>query len=96
VKLRIYRPARRDIENAYEYIAEDSPRAAQLVVERILDSIERLPDMPYIGRPGRVAGTRELVIRRTSYIAVYEVIDDVIAIVRVIHGRQLWPPDDGS
>jgi toxin ParE1/3/4 len=63
------------------------------VVERIIDAIERLKEQPRPGRPGRVAGTRELVITRTSYIAVYEIIGDSIAVVRVIHGRQRWGPD---
>ncbi len=92
LRLRIYGPARADIENAHNYIAEESPRAAEQVVERILSALERLEDMPLVGRPGRVEGTRELVIARTSYIAVYEVMDNVVAVVRVLHGRQQWPP----
>lgn len=92
MKLRIYGPARADIENAFAYIAQESPKAAQTVVERILTSLESLPDNPLKGRPGRVEGTRELVILRTPYVAVYEVTDQSIAIVRVIHGRQNWPP----
>jgi toxin ParE1/3/4 len=92
LRLRIYGPARADIENAYSYIAEESPRAAGQVIERILSALERLEEMPLIGRPGRVEGTRELVIAKTSYVAVYEITDDVIAVVRVLHGRQQWPP----
>ena len=89
--LRIYQSARRDIERAFDYIAQDSPRNAQIVVERMLAALEALPDNPGIGRPGRVPGTRELVITPTGYIAVYQVTASGVAIVRVIHGRQNWP-----
>lgn len=89
--LRIYGPAQADIEAAFAYIAQDSPRAAQTVVERILASLESLPEHPGMGRPGRVEGTRELVIARTPYVAVYEVTSQGVAVVRVIHGAQNWP-----
>ena len=89
--LRIYGPAQADIESAFAYIAQDSPRAAQIVVERILSSLESLPEHPGMGRPGRVEGTRELVIARTPYVAVYEVMPQGVAVVRVIHGAQNWP-----
>lgn len=89
--LRIYGPAQADIEAAFAYIAQDSPRAAQSVVERILASLESLPEHPAMGRPGRIEGTRELVIARTPYVAVYEVTTQGVAVVRVIHGAQNWP-----
>ena len=89
--LRIYGPAQADIEAAFAYIAQDSPRAAQIVVERILASLESLPEHPGMGRPGRVEGTREMVIARTPYVAVYEVTPQGVAVARVIHGAQNWP-----
>lgn len=92
MKLRIYAPARADLEHAYAFIADDSPRAAQAILERILAALEGLTANPHIGRPGRVAGTRELVIARTPYLAIYEVTDQGPAVVRVLHGRQAWPP----
>jgi addiction module RelE/StbE family toxin len=96
LRVRLYRPAQRDIENVFGYIAIDNPRAAERVVARILGAIERLADSPRIGRPGRVSGTRELVITRTNYLAIYEIDGDVIGVVRVLHGRQNWPPVEGD
>lgn len=93
MKLRIYGPAQADIEAAFAYIAQDSPRAARVVIERILSSLESLPEHPGTGRPGRVRGTRELVIPRTAYLAVYEVTEQGVAVVRIIHGAQDWPGD---
>jgi plasmid stabilization system protein ParE len=51
-----------------EYIAKDSEQSAVLVATRILDAIELLQTQPEMGRPGRVVGTRELVIPDTPYI----------------------------
>ncbi len=47
----------------------------------------RLGDFPESGRPGRVSGTRELVIAGTPYIAAYRVVGETIRILRVLHGH---------
>jgi len=50
-------------------IAKDSPAAAQRVALRVMESVEMLlSENPDVGRPGRVPGTRELVISRTPFI----------------------------
>ncbi len=49
-----------------------------------------LPEHPYLFRPGRVSGTRELVAH-PNYIVVYRVTDDRIEIVNVVHARQKYP-----
>jgi plasmid stabilization system protein ParE len=49
------------------------------------------PNTPEIGPPGRVAGTRELVVSRTPYISAYQVADGEIVILDVLHGAQKWP-----
>ncbi|MCP3417984.1 type II toxin-antitoxin system RelE/ParE family toxin [Bradyrhizobium brasilense] len=43
--------------------------------------------------PGRVAGTRELVIPRTPYVASYLVDGETVRILRVLHGAQMWPDE---
>lgn len=81
-----------DLASLQAYIAEDSPAAAQRVALRILQDVEALlPDNPEIGRPGRVLGTRELVIPRTPYIVPYRVQGNSIQILRVYHGARRWP-----
>ena len=62
------------------------------MVRTILASISHLDHFPELGRPGRVAGTRELVVRGSPYLAVYELYGPDVAILRVLHGAQLWPP----
>ncbi len=75
----------------FDYIEADDPLAAVLVDDRIRAATWRLVEFPESGRPGRVEGTRELVIARTSYIAPYEIGDDVVRVLRVIHGARMWP-----
>jgi plasmid stabilization system protein ParE len=51
----------------------------------------RLVDFPASGRVGRIAGTRELVINGTPYIAAYAVTETAVRVLRVLHGAQEWP-----
>jgi toxin ParE1/3/4 len=74
-----------------KYISEESPSAAASVAQRILDCVARLAEHPAIGRPGRIAGARELVVPQTLYIIPYRVRGDSLAIVAVFHQRQRWP-----
>ncbi len=83
--------ARREVIHIREYIAMDNPRVAQQVARRILESAEKLRTTPNIGRPGRLYGTRELVITGTPFIILYRVRDGVIEILRIIHGARRWP-----
>ena len=51
-----------NLDNAVEYIAADNPAAARKVAQKIWDTTQLLTKQPGLGRPGRVSGTRELVI----------------------------------
>lgn len=84
-------PAFEDIQEAGRYIALDDPRAAKRMAERVREAVEYLVDQPNIGRPGRVQGTRELVISGTPFIAVYWVRGDVVQILRLLHHARQWP-----
>ena len=83
--------AQSDRDRIYDYIDAESPRAAILVDERIADATATLRRFPEVGRPGRIEGTRELVIQRTPYIVAYRIDRDTIRILRVLHGAQQWP-----
>jgi toxin ParE1/3/4 len=81
-----------DLISLRAYIAEESPAGAQRVALRIVHDVEHLlPDNPQMGRPGRVPGTRELVIPRIPYIVPYRVQRATIQILRVFHGARRWP-----
>ncbi len=86
------RPSENDLDAIETYIAQDDPIAAiRLVLKIIHGTNDHLADHPNLGRPGRIAGSRELVIPGTSYIVAYRVRRDVIEILRVLHGAQRWP-----
>jgi addiction module RelE/StbE family toxin len=91
MKVRWTRLALEDLRHLHEYIAEDNPSAASRMVSRIQDAAERLKKHPQMGRPGRVQGTRELVIAGSPYIVVYILGDSEIQIVAVIHSAMRWP-----
>ena len=87
--------ARDDIENIHAYIAQQDLSQAHRVVALIRTAINRLATFPGMGRTGRVAGTRELVVPRLPYVVIYTHHDDEdhdIVIQRVLHGAQQWPP----
>lgn len=83
--------ADRDLFDAWLYIAADSIPAAEKVARRIIDAAEQLSPFPRIGRPGRVAGTRELPIARTQFTLIYRVSRNRISIARVLHQRRKYP-----
>lgn len=80
-----------DLKSIREYIAHDSPAAASKVAKIIQDAINHLSNFPFLGRPGRVFETRELVIPGTSYLAAYTIQEEEVLIATVMHGRQDWP-----
>ena len=92
--IRWSRAALRDYRDAIEWLDERNPAAAKRIADAINRRLSTLPGMPRLGRPGRVSGTRELVIPRTPYLIIYKLEDDTDAvfIVRLMHSARLWPP----
>lgn len=80
-----------DRDTIFTYIEADNPAAAILIDERIVAAARRLLDFPASGRVGRIAGTRELVINGTPYVAAYAINEATVRILRVLHGAQEWP-----
>ncbi|MFA4828870.1 MAG: type II toxin-antitoxin system RelE/ParE family toxin [Thermodesulfovibrionales bacterium] len=74
-----------DLIEIRDYIANDKPQAAQAVAGRIRKTVDLLKDQPGIGRPGRVEGTKELIIPGLPYIIPYRVKANSIEILRVLH-----------
>lgn len=83
--------ANRDSQIAH--IAKNNPAAAISQGDAIEHQVDALIGTPPIsGRSGRKPGTRELVISRTPFIAVFRVKGQTIEIVRLLHTSQQWPP----
>ena len=93
--IRYTRLALADLEEARRRIALDDPGAAEAMARRIREAIEGLRLFPERGRPGRIAGTRELVVPRTPFVVPYRIVAQDIQIIAVLHGRRAWPPGTG-
>jgi toxin ParE1/3/4 len=78
-----------DIRSVHQYIAADHPTAAAEMVERILRGIETLSRQPQMGREGRVAGTRELIV--SPFVIAYRERKAAVHILAIIHGARRWP-----
>lgn len=73
------------------YISRENPGAALRTAAILLTAVDRLAALPNLGRPGRVSGTRELVVPGTRYVIPYRVRGERLEIIAVFHGRQRWP-----
>lgn len=80
-----------DRDDIYGFIEADNPAAALALDELFSQKANGLIDLPGIGRAGRLAGTRELVAHR-NYMLVFDVADNTIRILRVLHTARHWPP----
>ena len=92
-------PANNDFLGIVEWIKARNPQAAARVGRHILDAAEELIAHPHVGKPGRVPGTRELVVTRLPYGIIYAVESGTgersVSILRVLHGAMSWPPESG-
>ncbi|MGB2817995.1 MAG: type II toxin-antitoxin system RelE/ParE family toxin [Burkholderiaceae bacterium] len=91
MQVRWLRTALRNLEDEAAYIAADDPAAARLVVGRVLHAVGQLAEQPSLGRPGRVPGTRELVVAGTRFLVPYRVKRDAIEILRIFHTSRKLP-----
>ena len=82
-------PAKMDLKKIYDYIAEDSKYYARQVAQDIVEKTEGLNDFPEIGRIVPEINDkkiRELIIY--SYRLIYEVKNDDVDILAIIHGKR--------
>ena len=91
MKIRWLNLALDDLDEIVLYISRDNPDAARLMVRRLWDAAKILTGHPEMGRPGRVHGTRELVVGDTPFVVPYRVVGTEIQILRVLHGARNWP-----
>lgn len=73
-----------------DYIADDNPKAAQALKDEIEAKVARLAAFPRASRIGRVAGTREMLVR-PNYLVIYAEDGRVVTVLRILHAAQQWP-----
>ena len=83
--------AQQDRADVWDYIAADNPRAAARMDELFSDAASRLAEHPKLGKPGKIAGTREL-IPHESYWLVYEIERETVWVLALVHTARQWPP----
>jgi toxin ParE1/3/4 len=66
-------------------------RGGDRIARGIYEAIQSLRTMPYRGRYGRIENTRELVIPRLPYLVVYQISEERLVVLNVLHGAQRWP-----
>jgi len=91
MQLRWLRAALLNLDEEAAYIATEDPAAARLVVGRIVTAVNLLVGQPALGKPGRLPGTRELLVPKTRYLIPYRIRADQIEILRVLHTSRKPP-----
>lgn len=84
------RKALENLNQIAAYIGQDNPTQASSFAAEIKEKTELLLAFPALGRPGRVPGTRELVVHK-NYVVPYRAKGDAVQIIRVQHVARLWP-----
>ena len=92
LRIRWTEAASKDLDSIEEYISQDDPAAAIRQILRIIDVVEEtLAVTPTVGRKGRIRNTMEFYITGTPYIVAYRLKEDVLEVLRVMHGARRWP-----
>ena len=78
-----------DLEQIRDYIADESPAAAERVADGLLSAMQGLTEAPHRGRPGRWPNTRELIV--PPYVIPYRIRGETVQVLRVVHGAREWP-----
>ena len=89
--VRWLKKALKNLNDELTQIGSDDPKAARIVLSRIMDAVSLLPTQPSIGRPGHVPGTRELLVPHTRYLIPYRYRHNTIEILRVFHASRRPP-----
>ena len=90
-KIKWLRRAEKNLVSIHAYINLENTDAAKATIDKIRIGINKLKEYPFMGRVGRVAGTRELVIGGTPYIVIYQVKEDTIVVLRILHSAKKFP-----
>lgn len=91
MRIKWLRTARKNLDAATSCIAGEDPEAAQKAYAHIKKSVEALGEHPEMGRPGRIFGTKELVISGYPFIVPYRIKGKEVHILRVFHTSQRLP-----
>ena len=90
--LRWTKPAADDLSLICDYTEERfGVKQAGRTAVAIYDSVDSLQHMPRRGRSGRKRGTLELAVSGLPFVIIYNVGNEAVEIVRILHGARQWP-----
>lgn len=82
--------ARKDRLRIMTLIEQDNPVAAVALDEAFRDKARHAARFPHAYKPGRCAGTHEIVVT-PNYVMIYQVQEQQVEMLRILHARQRWP-----
>jgi len=91
MRIKWLRKALENLDHEAEFIALENTQAAKAIVKKINNTVNLLSENPALGKPGRIASTRELIIANTPYLVPYRVKNKTIEILRVFHSSRKPP-----
>ncbi len=90
MRLRWTVPAAYDLDSIRNYLVQHHPHFAEPTVRTIYRQVRLLKTSPKLGRPGHIAGTRELALAPLPYVVVYSLKAEAVQILHIYHGAQDW------
>ncbi|MDR2573774.1 MAG: type II toxin-antitoxin system RelE/ParE family toxin [Desulfovibrio sp.] len=91
MRIKWLKRAIKSLDAAMAHIAQDDEETARDISDYIHMRVESLQEQPLQGRPGRIFGTRELVMDKYPFIVPYRVKGEVIQILRIFHTSRKPP-----
>lgn len=80
-----------NLEQARNYVFQDNPTAAQELIIKIQNAANQLQNYPFMGKNGRVEGTKELIISNSPYILIYRIKEETVEVLRILHTSKFYP-----
>jgi toxin ParE1/3/4 len=87
--------AKRDRRDIWDYVAANDIEAAVRLDELFDVAVDQLAVFPNSAPRGAISGTREMV-PHPNYRLVYQVEEEVIRVLAIIHVARLWPPNSNE
>src|SRR5690554_515867 len=78
-----------DLDNIFDYILLENPKAAVEVLDRVMTSLKQLEKFPYAGIKVTEKSLEHYKFRMVisePYIAFYRVIENTVYVYRILHG----------
>lgn len=91
MRVRWLQKAIKNLDAEADYIAQENLTAAAEMFVYIKTKVDALSEFSSLGRPGRVPGTRELIIDKYPFVVPYRVVGEELHVLRVFHTRRKLP-----